>query len=61
MTLPPRMGQLTWQMLELALQIFATQGPLLAPVTSKYVQFSELVPPHPTVTVKSNNYIQNFL
>ena len=48
-------------MLELALQIFATQGPLLAPVTSKYVQFSELVPPHPTVTVKSNNYIQNFL
>ena len=46
------MGQLTWQILESALQIDATQGPLVAPVTSKYVQFSELEPPHPTVTVK---------
>ena len=37
----------TWQMSEEHLQIFALHAPLFAPLTSKYVQFSELVDPQP--------------
>ena len=46
----PKFVILTAHILLLDLQIVAEQGPSLAPVTTKQVQFSELVDPQPTVT-----------
>ena len=47
----------TWQIL-FCLQIFILQAPAIAPVTSKYVQFSEDVAPHPTVTFEGKSILQ---
>ena len=40
----------TWQISVEHLQILLVHGPALAPVTSKYVQFSADELPHPTET-----------
>ena len=50
MTMAMYFENLTWQILEEHLQIFPTQGPSLAPLTSKYVQFSLDELPQPVVT-----------
>ena len=39
------------------LQNLALHAPAVAAVTSKYVQFSEEVAPHPIVTLKKNNIL----